>query len=268
MNPVIFDYADLPLKDLEAVGLVKKGELLLEEADLKAMFSGRRTNMLQLENLEFAGMKIAALKAKLQLVSGADGKTELRLHPAYLERQQPQYLSDTEADALEQGEAQSFEKTIVDGNGQKKRVLFEFDQETKQFLETDLDKLPAPEKVNNEPLTLEQQARYKRGEEVELKDGTRFRYTATTPEGIRANRIALIASIVFDGGISYVLFHSIKALIDQKQLAYAAGHSEGYQAALAEMKAQQTGEVAEEAPEHKLQFSGAQYEKGYARKGR
>lgn len=268
MNPVIFDYNDLPMKDLEAVGLVKKGELLLEEADLKALFSGRRTRMLQLENLELGGMKIASVKAKLQLVSGADGVTELRLHPEYLESRKPGYLSDTEAEALETGGKQSFEKTIVDGNGQKKRVLVEFDQETKQFLETDLDKLPAPEKVNNEPLSAEQQARYKRGEEVELSDGTKFRYTATTPEGIRANRIALVASIVFDGGISYLLFHSIKALVDQKQLAYAAGHNEGYQAALAEMKAQQSGVQEEEAPEHRIQFSGAQYEKGYARKGR
>jgi hypothetical protein len=249
MNPQIFDLADLPLEDLAAIGLARDKELLLEQADLKALLSGRRTQMLKLENLEFAGMKIASLKAKLQLVTRADGKPELLLHPAYLHSIKPRYLSDEEAEALESGEKVSFEKNIVDGSGQRKRVLFEFDPETKQFLQTDLDKVIAPEKVNNEPLTGEQKERFRRGLEIELKDGTKLRYTAATREGIRANRIALIASIVFDGGISFLLFHSIKALVGQLHDARSTEQSEGYQEALEEMEQQQ-----EEEPLPQLQL--------------
>lgn len=184
-------------------------------------------------------MKIASLKVKLQLVPGADGKAEILLHPAYRQGVAPRYLSDTEAEALESGEEISFEKAIVDGNGQPKRVLFEFDKETNQFLQTDLDRLIAPEKVNNESLSEEQKERFRKGLTVELKDGTKLRYTATTREGLRANRISLIASIIFDGGISYLLFHGIKALSGQRHNGESLQQSAGYQDALREMEQNQ-----------------------------
>ncbi len=251
MNTAIFDEADLPLHDLGSVGLVSDGRVLLEEADLKALLSGRRTQLIRLENLEFAGIKIASLNAKLSLVTGADGKPELLIHPTYLRSIAPAYLTEAETWALETGDEISLEKDIVDGNGQKKRVLIEFDPETNQFLETDEEKLQAPDEINGQPLTAEQKAKFKRGEELEIPDGTKIKYTATTPEGIRANRRALIASIIFDGGISYLLFHGIKALLGQKHDAASAEQSQGFKDAVKEMKKQQDNE-----PAPKLDLSG------------
>jgi hypothetical protein len=251
VNTGIFNEADLPLHDLGAVGLVSDGRILLEEADLKALLSGRRTQLIRLENLEFAGIKIASLNAKLSLITGADGKPELLVHPTYLRSTAPTYLTEDESWALETGDQLSLEKDIVDANGQKKRVLIEFDRETNQFLETDEEKVEAPDEINGQPLTPEQKAKFKRGEEVEVPDGTKVKYTATTREGIRSNRIALIASIIFDGGISYLLFHGIKAIIGQKHDAKSTEESQEYKDTVEKMIKQQ-----EKEPVQKLDLSG------------
>ncbi|EHQ30890.1 DUF4099 domain-containing protein [Mucilaginibacter paludis] len=261
MNNEIFNEEDLPLHDLRSVGLVSEGRILLEEADLKALLSGRRTQLILLENLEFAGTKIASLKAKLSLVTGADGEPELLLHPTYLRSIPPGYLTDTETEALEKGDEPSLEKDIVDSNGQRKRVLVEFDRETNQFLETDEDKLQAPDAINGHPLTPGQKAKYKRGKEVEVPDGTKVKYTATTREGIRANRVALIASIIFDGGISYLLFHGIKALTGQKHDAASHEQSQGYKDTVEQMKKHQ-----ETGPAPKLDLSGEEESRDFKRR--
>ncbi|WCT13317.1 DUF4099 domain-containing protein [Mucilaginibacter jinjuensis] len=251
MSPEIFDEADLPLEDLAAIGLVADGRLKLEEADLKALLSGRRTQMLSLKNLEYADIKITSLNAKISLVPGINGNPELMIHPTYLRSTAPKYLTEEESWALETGDELSLEKDIVDENGQKKRVLIEFDRETNQFLETDEEKVQAPDEINGHPLTPEQKAKFKRGKEIEVSDGTKVQYTATNRNGIRANRLSLIASIVFDGGISYLLFHGIKALVGQKHNAASSTQSEGYQETVQKMQQQQ-----EAAPAPVLDLTG------------
>lgn len=263
MNNEIFNEADLPLDDLAAIGIVSNGRVLLEEADLKALLSGRRTQMLTLKNLEYADIKIASLKAKISLVSGADGKPELMIHPMYLRSKAPEYLSEEESWSLETGDEISLEKEIVDNKGKKKRVLVEFDRETNQFLETDEEKLEAPEEINGQPLTAEQKAKFKRGQEVEVPDGTKVQYTATNRNGIRANRRALIASIIFDGGISYLLFHGIKALVGQVHNAASAELSQDYQDTLQKMKEQQ-----EAASAPVLDLSGDEKTRNNSRRSR
>jgi hypothetical protein len=244
VNNEVFNEVDLPLEDLSAIGLIAEGRIKLEEADRKALLSGRRTQMLKLENLEYADIKIASLNAKISLVPGVDGKPELMIHPTYLRSTAPEYLSEKEAWALETGDQLTLEKEIVDGNGKKKRVLIEFDPETNQFLETDEEKVQAPDEINGHPLTPEQKAKFSRGKEVEVPDGTKVQYTATNRNGIRSNRLMLIASIVFDGGISYLLFHGIKALVGQKHDAASSELSEGYKETVQKMQEQQGKEPA------------------------
>jgi hypothetical protein len=217
MNPVLFDEAELPLEDLAAVGLAAGDRILLSESDMTALLSGRRTGLMTLQDLEYGDLRIASLNAKLSLVSGPDGKPELLVHPTYLRSIPPTYLNDNEIEALETGEDTMLEKEIVDGNGQRRRVLVEFDRETRQFLETDEDKLQAPEEVNGQPLTAEQKARFKRGEEVEVPDGTKLKYTARNREGLRANRIALVVSLMLDCGITYLVIKGIQALAKESE---------------------------------------------------
>jgi hypothetical protein len=261
MNLKIFDEADVPLGDLAAIGLVKNDRLILDRPDMDALLSGRRTDMLRLENLGHAGMKIASLNAKLSLKSGPEGRPELLLHPVYLRSVRPDYLTDTESESLEKGEEVSIEKNIIDHNGQRKRVLIEFDRETNQFLETDEDKLRAPDEINGIPLPPEQKQKFRRGEQVEVEDGTKLQYTATNRDGIRANRIGLIASVLLDGGISYLLFHGLRTLRNYSSDFQEIPLGDAYMDTLSKMQDQQ------QENDFGLSMPHGQHTRGYHRTG-
>jgi hypothetical protein len=71
--------------------------------------------------------------------------------------------------------------------------------------------------VNGEFLTAAQKENYRKGKEVKLPDGTRFNFTATDSHGIRSNKLALIASILIDGGLSYMVYRGLNALFNEKR---------------------------------------------------
>ena len=64
MNLIQYNKQDLPMKELETIGLAEKGQLLLNVNDLKALLSGRRTGLLNLKNLEAENIMRKALDAK------------------------------------------------------------------------------------------------------------------------------------------------------------------------------------------------------------
>lgn len=263
MNQQLFDVQDLPLVDLAKIGLIQESGLVLDREDIDALLSGRRTGMLRFENLNFDGFNIPALDAKISLKQGANGELELRMHPIYKKAEYPAWLTDTEAEKLEKGEAVNLEKMIFDDEGHLKDVLVEFDKETNEFIVTDTEKVQAPDKVNNEPLTPEQKERFRKGKEVELSDGTKFQFSAADPKGLRSNRLQLIASIVIDGGLSYVLFKGLNALFGHKQEKSAeVNNSKGFQTAMREMEEQEqkSGLGVESQPK-------GEYSRGYNRSG-
>ncbi|WDF80763.1 DUF4099 domain-containing protein [Mucilaginibacter sp. KACC 22773] len=212
----IFEEEELPLADLQKIGLAGNGHLNLNEKDLTALLSGNRTGMLRLENIETDGLRIPALDAKLSLRPNTAGNLDLLVHPIYREADIPDYLTDTEAEELEQGEIANVGKTIND-HGVQKEVLIEFDPDTREFIITDTEKILVPDMVNDELLTLDQKERYRKGKEVQLQDGTAFRFSATSEDAVRANKIGLIVSVVLDGGISYILFKGLNALFNKKR---------------------------------------------------
>jgi hypothetical protein len=66
-------------------------------------------------------------------------------------------------------------------------------------------------------------------------------YSAVDTHGIRANKIALIASILIDGGLTYVVYRGLNALFNQKRdPANAEKLSPGYYNAVADAEAQRT----------------------------
>lgn len=234
----IFNEYDLPMADLEKIGLAKKGRLLLETEDLQAMVSGRRTKMLRLQNLVGDGVKIPELDAKLSLKPNENGNLDLLVHPIYREARYPDFLTDTEAEELEKGEAINIWKLVKDENNQTRDILVEFDQETKEFIITDTEKILIPDLVNNEYLTPEQKERYRKGKEVELLDGTKFQFSGTERQGVRSNRLALIASIIIDGGVSYMLYQGLNALFGKKHdEKESQDFGKGYEQALKDMNA-------------------------------
>ena len=195
----LFKEQDLPFHELQTLGLAVGRELRLDEDDKQALLAGRRTEMLRLENISLQGLQIPALDTKLSLTRNADGTTQLLAHPIYKEAQVPSFLTDTEAEALEKGELTNIGK-VIDENGVTKDVLIEFDKETNEFLVIDTDEVHAPEAINGINLSPEQKERYRKGKEVESGEGTTFQYTATGKHAIRSDKIALIASVLIDGG--------------------------------------------------------------------
>lgn len=231
----IYQQQDLPMASLGEIGLAKDGRVILNENDLKALLSGTRTGMLQLKEITSEGMNIDALDAKLSLRKNEKGTVDLLVHPVYREASYPAFLTDTEAEALEKGEEGNLLK-VIDDAGASKTVLVEFDKDTREFIITDTEKILVPDMVNNEYLSLEQKERYRKGKQVELADGTRFQYAGGEARGVRANKLALIASIVVDGGMSYLLYKGLNALFGEKHQHKKSGmYSEGYYQSLDNM---------------------------------
>jgi hypothetical protein len=259
----LFNLAEIDLKEFGEIGLLREGAIALEEADLEALLAGRRTEMMELKDLFVEGFHITSLNAKLSLQRDADGFPELLIHPRYKEKQAPTYLTDSEAEALESGEVANVAKWFTLDMNNTSKMLVEFDRETNEYIVTDADQILVPDMVNGEELSLDQKERYRKGKEVELKDGTKFQYAGTERQGIRANKIALIASLLIDGGISYLLYQGLNALFGKKHDAQAAQMSNGYRKAFSELK------KSEDEPEAVVQVlhPDKKYSREYGRNG-
>lgn len=239
MNPINFHQKDLPIKDLETLGLAASGQLLLNVNDLKALLSGRRTGLLELHDLEAENIKIKSIDAKVSLHTNEQGKTDLLIHPIYRKAATPEFLDGTEALQLQKGDVASLLKITQDNHGNKKKMLIEYDAETKEYIVSDTEKILAPDMVNNEFLTAAQKENYRKGKEVEIADGTRFNYSGVDHHGIRANKIALVASILIDGGLSFMAYKGLNAIFNQKRDEKAAAElSPGYYSSLRDIENQ------------------------------
>src|SRR6201996_2570980 len=140
---------ELPMADLETIGLASRGQLLLNEEDLGALLSGRRTEMQHLKNLEAENIKIAAIDAQISLRRNEQGKVDLLIHPIYKRPVTPDFLEPNEAHELETGEVQMLWKKIKEGKGKEKELLVEYDAETREFIVSDTEKIIAPDMVNS-----------------------------------------------------------------------------------------------------------------------
>jgi transcription antitermination factor NusG len=229
----VFEEEDIPIAEFENIGLSKDGRISLGEADWKALMAGQRTNLLRLDNLMDSDMHIMHLDAKLSLRRNDEGKLDLLIHPVYRRDMLPEYVTIEEAEKLASGELTTIDK-IVYVNGVKKEVLVEFDQDTNEFVITDAEQILAPDFVNDEKLSEKQKSKFKKGEAVELEDGTKFRYSATAPQGMRSNKKHLIASIIIDGGLSFILYKALMAL-SKKEPKVSEQYSKGYYQALEDM---------------------------------
>jgi len=251
----IYTVQQLPMEDLHKIGLAHEGTLLLAEDDLDALLSGRRTDMQRLENLSMDGFRIPLLDAKLSLQPDKDGKLKLLLHPIYAEPLKPEYLTDSEAEALERGETVNLEKTIVDEKGNKREVLIAFDQDTNEFIVVDPEAIEPPEMVNDVPLTAEQKEKYRKGKEVETSEGATIQFNAADKNGIRADRLMLIASILIDGGITWALYKGLKAVAGKPQQQSAGRNFEDTLRRMQESQQPSSAIAADEEQEESQQMS-------------
>ncbi|TWI15498.1 MULTISPECIES: DUF4099 domain-containing protein [Sphingobacterium] len=225
---------EMPLNELEKLGLYKDGGFSISPENIDALLAGRRTDMLSMAGLNIDGLAIRQLDAKLSLSRNELGDIQLNIHPIYREPQWHPLLSDDEEKALIAGEQHVVSKEQdIDGN-KKKKVIIEYDDLTREFIAYEPEEVQAPIRVNGEELSEKQQEAFRNGEVVELTDGTKIQHSATDNKGIRSDRKRLILSVLLDGGISYLVFRGINNLKGRFE-PQSEGYSEGYNRALADI---------------------------------
>ncbi|RYE20370.1 MAG: DUF4099 domain-containing protein [Sphingobacteriaceae bacterium] len=227
----------LPLKDLEQVGLYKDGTVEIGTENLNALKRGNMTDLVELKNLKGEdGVEIEALEARLSVVA-ENGENKLRIDPIYKEVQKHPLLTEQEHEQLISGQATNIKKETTDNAGNPASEIIEFDKLTNQFISYDPRNLKVPEAINNEILTSEKKRKMKEGEVITLADGTEVQYRTSDINGLRSNRNALVLSLVLDGGLSYLLITGIGRLLG-KQTAEEKSYSSGYFTALKEVEKQ------------------------------
>ena len=326
-----FKLEEIPVKDLQALGLHDGSKLLLDEKNKEALLRGSLTSFIHLQNLKIEGAENTALDAKLSLRRKADGSAGLFVHPIYREKIAHSALSPEEDKAFSVGgtfarkeaafgkitsfgdapyqfddknapsfhielEKRNGEKTLVWGtdlkralqesgrqvgdeiqlflrgrekvqvqvpirdeqenvigskwepkdrlkleigdfvenNKHERTIIYEFDRETNSFVSVDADQLNVPQEINGVPLSASQKKRFREGEETTIGDGIKIQASPVSEASLRANRNMFVASLLLDGGLSYVLIRAAEALVKagEKQKQEANIYSKGYLDAL------------------------------------
>ncbi|MES2446594.1 MAG: DUF4099 domain-containing protein [Bacteroidota bacterium] len=253
---------ELPVNDLEKLGLYQGGKLTLERDDLDALLSGRRTDLIRLNELQSEGFRIESLDAKISLERSLDGKITVQIHPIYKEAQKHPLLIDVEADQLELGALSSVIKTYQTPEGKKKSWVIEYDQETKEFLSYDPDKVKVPDAVNGEKLSDIQKELFRNGGLVQLPDGTLLQHRASDRKGILSDRATLVLSVLLDGGISYLIIRGLRNILNNPK-EQKDEYSEAYNRVIQEMERQRVNNLPPD-PEQQNNHK-AQHNRGYGR---
>lgn len=152
----------------------------------------------------------------------------------------PQYDNDKNVIGIKKEEKERNTWEVSDFKETQKKdktLLFEFDEDTKSFVGVDRESIIVLEEVNGVKLTPEQKREFKDGKAVTLNDGTEFQFSPSSPNNLKSNRQFLIASLLLDGGMSYLLFHVLKNLITIEQPKEGLGYNKGYLDALDKVKA-------------------------------
>lgn len=120
---------------------------------------------------------------------------------------------------------------------QEKVFMYEYDNETKSFVGVDTADLIVPEEINGVKLTPQQKREFVEGKAITLGDETKIQ--ASPKDNFRSNKRMLIASVLFDGGISFVLYMALKTLINKgvKEAQIKNAHDKGYMEALKKIQA-------------------------------
>lgn len=252
----------LPLPELEKIGLYKDGKLSLSKEDITALLAGRRTNMLSLKNLASAGFAIKQLDAKLSVNSYPDGSTSLNIHPIYKEVKEHPLLSKSESQQLQSGKLDNIQKQFQDADHKSKKLIIEYDEQTREFVSYDPEQVQIPEKVNGQRLTDKQKEAFQNGEVIELNDGTRLQHRASDSKGIVSDRKWLVLSVLLDGGISYLLLRGVKNLMNNNE-AQQDGLTEGFKNEVSKMKAARNQEMENEVLDSPLHSALSQQSRGY-----
>lgn len=135
-----FSLKELPLKDLEALGLMKNDKLTLDQKSTDALLNGRVTDLLRLQNIKIDGLGVISLDAKLSMSRKDNGSVGLYVHPIYKERVAHPNLTPEENAAFSRGgvhvkQAAAYGKIIDHGSAK-----YQFDEKNSKSYYIQLEK--------------------------------------------------------------------------------------------------------------------------------
>jgi hypothetical protein len=102
----------LPIKELEQIGLMKNGELLMDQSNATALLRGNVTDLLEIKNIEGNGVKIETMDARVSVVN-ENGESKLRVDPVYKDIQDHPLLEEDEKINLVNEDIPNVKKTIA-----------------------------------------------------------------------------------------------------------------------------------------------------------
>jgi len=154
-------------------------------------------------------------------------------------------MEESKKAQLEMKDAGNGKKTwevrdYAEGDRHERTFLFEYDRETKSFVGVDAEKITVPETLDGQQLSTEQKRDFREGRPIAMPDGTSAQASPKEKNGIRSNRRMLVASVLLDGGISFLLYHAIKALVKNRKTAEQKErdvYSKGYLDAINKVRA-------------------------------
>jgi hypothetical protein len=225
----------LPREELSILGLYSGGKFLLEDEDIDALLSGHRTNLIRMKNLKGESFQIDSIDAKLSLDKNIDGRLTIKLNPIYKEVHFDQQLEQSEVEELLADAKGKLEKIVPSAGDKSKKLIFEYDQETREIISYDPSMVQAPLKINGEELSDKQKEDFALGEVLELKDGTKVQHRASERNGLLSDRSALVLSVLLDGGISYLLVRGIRSLLRNDEIQQTSS-TPAFENALREMQ--------------------------------
>src|SRR5690606_32138782 len=131
---------------------------------------------------------------------------------------------------------------FVPNKKKEQTFIYEFDKETNSFAAVESNDVRTPVEINGMPLSDEQKRKFRRGEVVELPDSTAIQVSPIASEKyMRSNRRFLLASMLLDGGLSFLVMKGIEMghnyQLGKKEKEQQLEYNKGYRDALSKVQA-------------------------------
>ncbi len=161
-----YEAKDLPYNQFEKIGMSKREVLGMPPEDLKALLTGRTTN---LQAIRIKDQDVEqSMKVKLSVQRFADGSLNLMVHPIRKEIKNDDKLNDAQLETLKKGETLIAPKISM--NGEKELYLFQLDHETNEIVKTRLNSISVPRYLMDVELTPQNRSDLLQGKTIKLED--------------------------------------------------------------------------------------------------
>lgn len=174
-TPMNLEAKNIPYENLEKIGLGKKEILGWNADEMKALLSGRTT---QLKNIKDGEGK--DVKAKISLYPNEDGSLGVRIHPIKEKVKIPEVMTKNQGEKLKEGKNVMVNEKSK--NGIVEQYMYKVDNETNEVFKTRVENINIPKKLNGVELNNQQRKDLLNGKEITL-NGEKISVDITKPNG-------------------------------------------------------------------------------------